>query len=151
MKALSAKMIEAEIGDNAVDPRIKRALESKPRQFDISAQESFLVNILTILRRTGEANRHAENRSVILMNKLLEGCGIALLRSPNQLRVVNTSKAVFAWEHMVQTANAIHVTIHATRSVGLRQHVFPVSSCPSIRFVIAKAVQHHQRDVVLAM
>jgi hypothetical protein len=84
-------MIKAEIGGNSINPRVKRALETKPRQMYIRAQESFLINILTILLGTGEMNGEAEDRPVILLDELLESCGIALLRCPNQLRVVYAS------------------------------------------------------------
>jgi hypothetical protein len=57
----------------------------------IGSQESLLINILTILMRASEMNGKAEDRPVILLNELLESCGIALLRCPNQLVVVHAS------------------------------------------------------------
>ena len=51
--ALTPKIIEAEIRGDAIDPRIKRALETKPRHMYIGAQESFLINVLAILLRAG--------------------------------------------------------------------------------------------------
>ena len=84
-------MIEAQIGGNAINPGVKGALEPKPCQMYIGAQESFLINILTIFLGAGEMNGKAEDRPVILLNELLESCGIALLRCPNQLVVVHVS------------------------------------------------------------
>jgi hypothetical protein len=57
----------------------------------IGTQESFLINILTILLRAGEMNGEAEDRPVILLDELLESCGIALLRCPNQMCVIHAS------------------------------------------------------------
>jgi len=52
-RPLTAKMIEAEIRGDTIDPSIKRALETKPSQMYIGAQESFLINVLGILLRAG--------------------------------------------------------------------------------------------------
>src|ERR1051326_3072006 len=67
-RALPAKMIEAEIGGNAIDPRIKRALKTEPRQIYVGSQERFLIHVLTVLLGPSEMNGEAENRPVILMD-----------------------------------------------------------------------------------
>jgi hypothetical protein len=51
--ALTPKIIETEIRGNPIDPCIKRALETKSRQFYVGAQESFLIDVLTVLLRAG--------------------------------------------------------------------------------------------------
>src|SRR6266704_2965583 len=59
-----AKMIEAKVRGNAVDPRIKRTLETKPSQMYIGAQESFLINVLAVIFRASEVNGEAKDRPV---------------------------------------------------------------------------------------
>ena len=86
--AFPAKVIEAKIRGNAIDPRIKRALETKAWQIHVGAQKSFLIDVLTVLLRAGEVNGEAENGPVVLLDELLEGSRTALLRCPNQLCVV---------------------------------------------------------------
>ena len=84
-------MVQAEIRGNAIDPRIKRALETKPSQMYIGAQESFLINILAIVLRSREMNSEAKDRAVIFLDKLFEGRDIALLRCSNQPRVIGAT------------------------------------------------------------
>src|SRR5215469_5071524 len=91
-KPFFAKMVEAEIRHNAINPCVKRALEAKPWQFQISAQESFLIDILTVLGRTRKMNRDPENRSVILIDELFESRSIALLCGSNQFGVIHPYK-----------------------------------------------------------
>src|SRR6266700_1412633 len=49
-------VLEAKIRGNAIDPRIKRALETKAWQIHVGAQKSFLIDVLTVLLRAGEVN-----------------------------------------------------------------------------------------------
>ncbi|SRR6266498_3518126 len=126
--ALPAKVIKTEIRSNAIDPRIKRTLETKPRQMYKGAQKSFLINILTILLRAGEVNGQAKYRPVILLHELPERCGIALLCCPNQPYVVCATVAIFAGRgHRGQCANGFHVFRYATNLVCLRQDMCPIN------------------------
>src|SRR5215472_11397950 len=133
-KPLFAKMVEAEVSHNAVNPRVKRALETEAWQFQKSAQESFLIDILTVLGRTGKMNRDAENRSVVLIDELFESRSIALVCGSNQLRVIHARKIGFGGrEHGDQASNSIHVATLATSFVRLMQHVGSIrlfSACP---------------------
>src|SRR5438046_1154415 len=109
--AFPTKMVEAEIRGNAIDPCIKRALETKPRQMYVGAQESFLINVLAIVFRAGEMNGEAKDRAVIFLDKLLEGCDIALLRCSTQLRVIHsTGASLVSRSHTRQLTEALYVT-----------------------------------------
>src|SRR5581483_3836079 len=131
-KPFPAKMVEAEIRHNAVNPCVKRALETESWQLQISAQEGFLIYILAIFGRTRKMDRNTKHRSVILMDKRFESRRIAVLRSSNQLGVVHSCKIGFgAWEHRNQASNTIYVAVHATSFVPLTQHVFPVRFFPA--------------------
>src|SRR5215467_7720893 len=60
-KSFFAKMVDAQIRHNAVNPCVKRALETEPRQLQIGAKERFLIDILTVFGRTAKMNRDPEN------------------------------------------------------------------------------------------
>jgi len=126
--AFPAKMIKTEIRGDAIDPRIKRTLETKPRQMYIGSQKSFLIDILTILLRAGEVNGEAKDRPVVLLYELFERYGIALLCCSNQLYVVPTTGAIFSGRrHRRQSADAFHVVRYAANWVCLRQEMCPIN------------------------
>jgi hypothetical protein len=55
-------------------------------------------------------NSEAEDGPVISLDELLESCGIALLRCPNQLCVIHATGAVFfGWRYGRQYGDVIYV------------------------------------------
>src|SRR5215469_15483554 len=134
-KPLFAKMVEAEVSHNAVNPRVKRALETEAWQFQKSAQESFLIDILTVLGRTGKMNRDAENRSVVLIDELFESRSIALLCGANELGVVHPYKIGFGGrEPGDEASDAIHISTLVTIFSRLTQHVSLIRLFPACPF-----------------
>ena len=89
-------MIKTQIGDDAVNPGIKRAFEAEARQIDIGAQKRFLINVLTIFLRSGEMDRQAQHGAIILPHQFFEGCSISLLCFANQRRVIDPRRGTAA-------------------------------------------------------
>src|SRR5262249_52033905 len=108
-------------------PRIERALETKHRQFDVGAEERFLINILTILGGAGEMNCDAQDCSIVLAHKLFESRSITLLGSTNQGCIVRTWKADSSAMHDGgQAATITHIATQGASFVGSRQGAFPI-------------------------
>ena len=88
----------------------------------------------------------AEDRPVISLDELLESCGTALLRCPNQLRVIFATGAVFSGRnHRRQYSGVIYLVSYPAELVRFRQ-----AGIRSIFFAAAESVQHDQRDIVFA-
>ena len=73
-------MIEAEIGDDAVNPGIKRTLEAKTADVLVRLQERFLINVLGFRVRAGKMHSQPEHCLVVVSYQFLEGSAIAPLR-----------------------------------------------------------------------
>jgi hypothetical protein len=86
-------MIETQIGDNAVDPGVERALKPEAANIYVSPEKSFLVNILAIFLRPSEMNRQAKHGPVVLPNQFFESSGVAELSPADELRVIHTRGA----------------------------------------------------------
>src|SRR5947209_8550580 len=63
--AVLAHVVHAEVHNNAIQPRVERAFEPEPVQIAVGAKKGFLVNVLSILLRTGEVQSKAEYRLVV--------------------------------------------------------------------------------------
>ena len=81
-------MVEAKIGDDAVDPGIERALEPEAPQVAISLKEGFLVDVLGVVFRGGQPQRQSQNCLVVLAHQLLEGGAVPALRLTDQDAIV---------------------------------------------------------------
>ena len=84
-----AQVIQAEIGDDAIDPGVERALEAEARQIDVGAKKGFLIDVLTIFLRAGEMDRQAQHGAIILPHQFFEGGGVALLGFADQRGVIH--------------------------------------------------------------
>src|SRR5208282_1008474 len=82
-------MIETEISYDAVDPGIERALEAKAWQVYVRPKKRFLINVLTILLRTGQMDGEAQHGAVVLLDQFFEGGGIALLGLADKQGVIH--------------------------------------------------------------
>src|SRR5579883_762431 len=88
------QMVQAEIGNDSVDPGIERTFKAKTPQVSISLQKGFLVDVLGILFRTCEVQSQPENRLIVLAHQLLKRRARAALRLANQLAVVHAAQGV---------------------------------------------------------
>jgi hypothetical protein len=71
------QVIEAQVGYDAVDPGIERALKPEAADVYVGAEKSFLVDILAVFLRPGEMNRKAEHGPIVLPNQFFESGGVA--------------------------------------------------------------------------
>src|SRR5580658_3786611 len=79
-----SQVIKTKIGHDAVDPGIKRALETKIADALVRLQESFLVNILGFGFRAGEMESQPQHCLVVVPHQLLESGATAALRLADQ-------------------------------------------------------------------
>jgi hypothetical protein len=84
-----AQVIEAEIGDDPVNPGIERTLETETPQVFIGLEEGILMNVLGVRFRSGKVESQAQNRLIVVTDEDLEGRAVSLLRLTDQSRVVN--------------------------------------------------------------
>src|SRR5207302_9894776 len=125
---------------------IKRTYEAKRRQMYIGAKESFLINVLAVIFRASEVNGKAKDRSVIALDELLEGCGIALLRCPNQPRVIQATGSVFSRASgRGQYTDAIYVVRCAADLACFRHDTYPINCSCNRRTGATPSAQHRLR------
>src|SRR5512146_1712264 len=89
-----AKVIEAKVGHDPVDPRIERTLKAEATEIAICLQERVLVDIACILLGPGKVESQAEDSVVVLPDQFLEGGAVAALGSTDQLGVVDAALAL---------------------------------------------------------
>ena len=82
------QLIKAEIGDDAVDPRIKRALEAEVADVPEGFQKCLLVDVFGIVLAAGQVQRQAQNLVLILAHQRVEGHARARLRLADQLHLL---------------------------------------------------------------
>src|ERR1700679_3164657 len=121
-------MIEAKISYDAVNPRIKRALEAEASDVLISLEEGVLINILRVVLGAGQVQRQPQHRLIVVAHQFLEGAAVAALRLADENRIVN---AAFLPSHaaphgvLLLTDNAIAGSVH---SVALCSRVGPCTN-----------------------
>src|SRR5690349_18549160 len=80
----AAQVVEADVGDDTVKPRMKAALEAKAAQIAICLEKRFLVSIARVFLRAKKIQGQPEHTFVVKTHQLLEGVVISLLRRPDQ-------------------------------------------------------------------
>ncbi len=84
-----AQMIEAEIGNDAVDPGIEGTLKTETAQILVGLEEGLLINVLSVRLRSRQVQRQPQHRLIVMTHQDLEGRAVSLLRLADQTRVVN--------------------------------------------------------------
>src|ERR1700690_127363 len=82
-------MIKAEVGNDAVDPRIKGTLKAKAAEVLVGLEKSLLIDVLRVGFRSGQVQRQPQHRLIVVTHEHLEGGAVSLLRLSNQTGVVN--------------------------------------------------------------
>jgi hypothetical protein len=77
-------MIKTQIGHDAINPSIERALEAKVPHALVRFQERFLINVLGFAFRPGKVHGETEHRLVVVVHQFLESGAIATLRFADQ-------------------------------------------------------------------
>src|SRR5882762_9853645 len=83
-------MIEAEVGDDPVDPRVEGTFKTEAAQILVSLEEGLLIDVLGVRLRSRQMQRQPQNRLIVMTHQDLEGSAVSLLRLADQTRVVNT-------------------------------------------------------------
>src|ERR1035437_2845534 len=81
------QLVQAKIGHNPVNPRIKRALKPEISQIPVGLQEGLLVNILCVVLTPRQAQSQPENLVLILPNQRVKGRPRPCLRLADQLHL----------------------------------------------------------------
>ena len=92
MAATSAQMVEADVGDNAVDPGVKGAIKTEARQVAINLDEGFLVDILGVFGAAQNIEREAQDLAVVALDENFEGGAVACLGALDEDAVLGRGK-----------------------------------------------------------
>ena len=65
-------MVEAQVGRDAVDPGVERALKAEVLQIPVSFEKGLLMDILRVLLRAGEPECQPQNRAVVLADQCVK-------------------------------------------------------------------------------
>src|SRR5260370_2521205 len=84
-----AKMVQATIGNNAINPGINRALEAKASDVLVSLEEGVLIDVLGVVLSAGEMERQPQNRLIVVTHQFLEGGAVPALRLADEDRIVD--------------------------------------------------------------
>src|SRR5207302_9541045 len=86
------QMIETQVRDDAVDPRVEGTLKTEVADVAISLQEGFLIDVLRVLFGAREMVGKLEHGLVILTHECLKRCAVAALRLAYQIGIVNAAR-----------------------------------------------------------
>src|SRR5437763_1850605 len=82
----AAELVRAEVGDDAVDPGIERALKAEVADVAISLEEGCLVDVFGVVLVAGEVQCEAQNLLFVLFDQGVKGDAAARLGLADQLR-----------------------------------------------------------------
>ncbi len=71
------QMIEANVGDNSVEPGIKAAFEAKAVKIAVNLEECLLINVPRVFRALHQVQRQPQHIPVEAVHKLLESRTVA--------------------------------------------------------------------------
>jgi ribonuclease HI len=84
---LPPQLVQAEVGHNPVNPRIKRALEAEIPDIPVGLQKRLLVNVLGVVLAAGQVQRQPQHLVLILPHQRVKGRPRTRLRLANQLHL----------------------------------------------------------------
>src|SRR5712671_3825920 len=74
------QMIQANVCDDAVQPRVETALEAETMQVAVNFQEGLLINVARVLRTLHQIQRQPQHVAVIPAHQFLERSPVSNLR-----------------------------------------------------------------------
>ena len=86
-------MIEADVGDDAVRPGIKAALEAETRQILVNFQEGFLIDVAGIFGLVQNVQGDSQDVAVVAVHQLFKRFAVAALRAFDQGALIGRSQA----------------------------------------------------------
>jgi hypothetical protein len=84
-------VIEAQVGHNPVNPGVEGTLEPEAAYVFVGLEERVLINILSVLLRSGEMKSEPQHRLIVMTNEFLEGGAASALGLPNEHRVIDAA------------------------------------------------------------
>src|SRR6267142_2505861 len=84
-----AQMVEAEVGNDPVNPGVERTLETETPEVFVGLEEGILMNVLGVGFRSGEVESEAQDRLIVMTDEDLESRAVAPLRLSDQSGVVD--------------------------------------------------------------
>ena len=66
-------MIEADVGDDAVQPGVETAFETESMEVFVNFQEGFLINVAGIFVALHQVERQTEHIAIVTVDEFLEG------------------------------------------------------------------------------
>jgi hypothetical protein len=94
-------VIEADVGDNTVNPAGERALETETAELLVDLEKYLLVDILRVARRSGEPKSEPQNCLIIDLHQLFKSRLVPALRLANQKAI---SATVCAFHHYLEVS-----------------------------------------------
>jgi hypothetical protein len=88
LKTFSAKRIDGYIGDNPIEPSLKRGLSFEPVDRAPRLYEAFLRQIPGVLFILDHSVNHGKDLAPVFDDQLFESEGIPFLTPPNQSNVI---------------------------------------------------------------
>ena len=82
------QLIEANVGDDAIEPGIKAALETESMEVAVDLQEGFLVDVARVLGTLHQVQRQPQHVAVVAAHQFLERMAGARLRLDHQTALV---------------------------------------------------------------
>src|SRR5208282_466978 len=96
-----AQVIETEIGHDAVDPSVERALKAEAANIYVGAQEGFLVDVLGVFLRSGKMNRQPQHGTIVLPDQFFKSGRVAELSPADELGVIYPN-----WTNLLSMLNS---------------------------------------------
>ena len=87
-------MVEAEIGDDAVQPGVEGAFKAEAAEIAVGLEKGFLIDILGVGFRGGQPQRQPQYRLIVLAHQFFEGHAVAALGLANQDVIVNAAQGL---------------------------------------------------------
>ena len=82
-----AELVEAEVGDDPVQPGVEGALKPEVAEVAVRFEERLLVDVLRILLVAEHVQRESENGLIVAADERVEGRAVAALRFADELIV----------------------------------------------------------------
>src|SRR6266566_504409 len=88
----AAQVVQADVGDDAIEPGVKAAFKAEAVQIPVNLEESFLVDVAGILGPLHEIQGQAQDIAVVAANQFLESGTVSRLRFRHQHPLVKVGQ-----------------------------------------------------------
>jgi len=88
----AAQVVEANVGDNAVEPGVKAAFEAEAVKVAVDLKESLLIDVAGVFGPLHEVQGEAQNVAVETANEFLESATVTRLRLRHQCPLIKVGQ-----------------------------------------------------------